>query len=41
MRHSRQLSSSVWKVIQRDLQEVQVDGVRCPDDPFVVLPVLM
>ena len=26
LRHSRQMSSSAWKVIRRDLQEGQVDG---------------
>ena len=41
LRHSRQLSSSAWKAIQRDLRDVQVDGVRCPDDPTVVLPLLL
>ena len=28
-------------MIRRDLQEVQVDGVRCPDDPTAVLPLLL
>ena len=41
LRHSRQMSSSASKVIRRDLYEIQVDGVRSPVVPCVVLPVLL
>ena len=41
LRHSGQLSSSAWRAIQRDLRGVQVDGVRCPDDPTAALPLLL
>ena len=41
LRHSGQLSSRAWKVIRRDVPEVQVDGVRCPDDPTVVVSLLL
>ena len=41
LRHSGQLSSGVWRAIQRDLRAVQVDGVRCPDDPTAALPLLL
>ena len=41
LRHSGQMSSSMWKVIRHDLREVQVDGVRCLDNPSVVLPLLL
>ena len=41
LRHSRQLSSSTWRAIQQDLRGVHVDGVRCPDDPTAVLPLLL
>ena len=39
--HLGQQSSSAWKAIQRDLRDVQVGGVRCPDDPTAVLPLLL
>ena len=39
--HSGQLSSSAWRVIQRDLRGVHVDGVRCPNDPAAALPLLL
>ena len=41
LRHSRQLSSSAWKAIRRDLRDVQVDGVCCPADPTAALPLLL
>ena len=41
LQHSGQLSSSVWKAIMCDLRDVQMDGVRCPDDPNAVLPLLL
>ena len=41
LRHLGQMSSSMWKVILRDLQEVQVDEVRCLDDPSPMLPLLL
>ena len=36
--HLGQMSSGVWKAIQRDLRGVQVDVVRCPDDPTTAMP---
>ena len=41
MRHSGQVSSSAWKVIQGDLRSVRVDGVRCPNAPTGTLPLLL
>ena len=42
LRHSGQMSCSAWRVIQRrDLQEVQVDGVRSANDPSAMLPLLL
>ena len=41
LRHPGQPSSSAWKAIHRDLRDVHVDGVRCPDAPTVVLPLLL
>ena len=39
--HCAQLSSSAWRVIQRHLRGVQVDGVRCPHDPTAALPLVL
>ena len=41
LRHSRQLSSSAWKVIHSDLRGVRVDGLWCPDEPTAALPLLL
>ena len=40
-RYSGQMSARSWRVIRHDLREVQVDGVRSPGVPSVVLPVLV
>ena len=40
LRQSGKMSSSACKVIRRDLQEVQVDGVRSPDVPPLYFPCL-
>ena len=41
LRHSQHLSGSSWRAIQSDLRGVQVDGVRCLDDPTPALPLLL
>ena len=41
LRHSGQMSSRAWRAIQGDLRGVQVDGVRCPDDPSAAFPLLL
>ena len=41
LRHLGRLSSSVWKAIKHDLRDVHEGGVRRPDDPTTVLPLLL